>query len=244
LIINATCQSAPPAVLLVGTHHGDEWSSTEATLAHVDQLLRGDASVRNLLRSYAFYILPVLNADGHEASPPTRANADGADINRDYAYPNRSEGSSFKEKETQLIKALQDEVGFRAAVTFHSGSTSVLWSWCYTTTPSTDDARLSSLGVSSAQAMGFSTYSASAFDYVTQGEYIDYAYMKSKTLAFTVEVSTVKIPAISTIPQVVATTWKGTLALLQGLQANHSPAASVRSQMLMHAPRRGNERLE
>jgi predicted deacylase len=250
LLINATCQEAPPAVLLVGTHHGDEGSSTEATLAHVDLLLRGDASVRKLLRGHAFYVMPVLNADGHEANPPRRENADGVDLNRDYAYPERDETSSFKEKETQLIKALQDQVGFQAALAFHSGSTSVLWPWCYTTTPSADDARLSSLGAKTAQAMGFSTYSASAFDYVTQGEYIDYAYLKTKTLAFTVEVSLEKTPSVAALPQVVATTWTGTLAFVQGLQglqdlqANHSPAVAVPSQMLMHAPRRGNQRLE
>lgn len=243
-VINATCQPAPPAVLLVGTHHGDEWSSTEATLAHVDYLLRGGSNVQALLRSYAFYVLPVLNVDGHEATPPTRGNADGVDINRDYAYPERSESSAFKEKETQLIKALQDQVGFRAALTFHSGSTSVLWPWCYTATPAPDDARLSSVGAKAAQAMGFNTYAASYFDYPTQGEYIDYAYMKSKTLAFTVEVSLVKTPAVSTIPQIVATAWQGTLALLQALRSNHAPAVAVPSQMIVHAPRRGGERLE
>jgi predicted deacylase len=243
-IINATCQSTPPAVLLVGTHHGDEWSSTEAALANVDYLLRGGSDVRALLRSYAFYVLPVLNVDGHEASPPTRENADGVDINRDYAYPERPESSAFKEKETQLIKLLQDQVGFRAALTFHSGSTSVLWPWCYTATPAPDDARLSSVGAKTAQAMGFNTYAASYFDYPTQGEYIDYAYMKSKTLAFTVEVSLVKTPAVSTIPQIVATAWKGTLALLQALQSKHAPAVAVPSQMIVHAPRLGEERLE
>lgn len=244
LVIDATCQPTAPAVLLVGTHHGDEASSTEATLAHVDYLLRGDADVRALLRRYAFYVLPVLNVDGHESNPPTRVNADGVDLNRDYAYPDRPEASAFKEPETQLIKALQDRVGFQAALTFHSGSTSVLWSWCFTATPAPDDARLSSLGAKTAQAMGFATYAASYFDYPTQGEYIDYAYMKSKTLAFTVEVSSAKTPADSALPQIVATTWKGTVALMQALRANHAPVVAVAPQMIVHAPRRGTERLE
>lgn len=244
LVIDATCQRTPPAVLLVGTHHGDEWSSTEATLAHVDYLLRGDAEVRALLRSYAFYVLPMLNVDGHEATPPTRENAHGVDLNRDYAYPERTEATAFKERETQLAKTLQDQVGFQAALTFHSGSTSVLWPWCYTPTPAADDTRLSTVGAKTAQAMGFNTYAASYLDYPTQGEYIDYAYMKSKTLAFTVEVSLVKTPSVSTIPQIVATVWKGTLALLQALQSRHAPAVAVPSQMITHAPRRGDERLE
>lgn len=244
LVLDATCQPTPTGVLLVGTHHGDEWSSTEATLGHVDSLLRGGADLRSPLRSYAFYILPVLNVDGHEAVPPTRENADRVDINRDYAYPQRAESASFKERETQLIKTLQDQVGFRAALTFHSGTTSVLWPWCYTATPAADDARLSSVGARTAQAMGFTTYSASYFDYPTQGEYIDYAYMKSNTLAFTVEVSAAKTPPVSDLPQIVATTWQGTLALVQSLRSNHAPAVAVAPQMTMHAPRQGDQRLE
>jgi len=247
LVINATCEQAPAAVLLVGTHHGDEGSSAEATLAHVDSLLRGNADVRDLLGRYAFYVLPVLNVDGHAASPPTRENADGVDINRDYAYPDRAESSSFKERETQLLKTLQDQVGFRAALTFHSGTTSVLWPWCYTATAAADDARLASVAEKSAHAMGFGTYSASYFDYPTQGEYIDYAYMKSNTLAFTVEVSVAKTPPDSTLPQIVATTWQGTLAVVQSLQSlpsKYAPALAVPSRMILHAPRRGDQRLE
>ena len=244
LIINATCQPSPPAILLVGTHHGDEWSSTEATLAHVEYLLRGNPDARALLRTYAFYVLPVLNPDGHAANPPTRANGRGMDINRDYSYPERGEADSFKERETQLMKGLQDRVGFKAALTFHSGSQSVLWPWCYTTEPSPDEDRLSNVGAAAAKAMGFSTYAASAYDYVTQGEYIDYAYGKSGTLALTVEVSLAKIPDIATIPAVVANTWKGTLALMNALVFPHAPLFPVPSRMILHAPRRGNERLE
>jgi len=142
------------------------------------------------------------------------------------------------------MKGLQDRVGFLAALTFHSGSQSVLWPWCYTLSPAPDEARLSNVGAAAAKAMGFSTYSASAYDYVTQGEYIDYAYTKSGTLAMTVEVSVVKTPEITTIPAVVANTWKGTLALLKGLVSPHAPLLAVPSQVTMHAPRQGDERLE
>ncbi|HEX7599668.1 MAG TPA: M14 family zinc carboxypeptidase, partial [Polyangia bacterium] len=133
LILNATCQASPPALLANGTHHGDEPSSTEAALAIPDYLLRKsatDPSVRNLLQGFAFYVLPLVNPDGH--ADGSRGNADGVDINRDYSYPGRSDAYSFKTIEARLIKGLQEAVGFRAAVAYHSGAQEVIWPWCYT----------------------------------------------------------------------------------------------------------------
>ena len=133
LIINATCQANPPAVFANGTHHGDEPSSTESVLAIPDYLLRNsttDASVRSLLETYAFYVLPLVNPDGFALD--TRENAAGLDINRDYSYPERSDADSFQTVEAQLMKSLQESVGFHAAIAYHSGAQEVLWPWCYT----------------------------------------------------------------------------------------------------------------
>ena len=72
LIINATCQASPLAVFTNGTHHGDEPSSTEAVLAIPDYLLRkstSDASVRSLLETYAFFVLPLVRTRSRPSKP-------------------------------------------------------------------------------------------------------------------------------------------------------------------------------
>jgi hypothetical protein len=223
LVINATCQPSPPAVLAIGTHHGDEKSTTEAVLSLPDYLLRAsttETSVRHLLARYAFYLLPMMNPDGYAAN--TRVNADGADLNRDYSYPERSDANSFVEKETQLVKTLQDAVQFHAAIAYHSGALEVVWPWCYTTQLPADDAFFTAAGMQAAQAMNMAIFQQSANDYVSQGEYIDYAYFKHGTFAATFEISSTKTPSAADLAGVVGDARKGTLAWVQAVSAHDS----------------------
>jgi Predicted carboxypeptidase len=252
LIINATCQASPPAIFANGTHHGDEPSSTEAALAIPDYLLRRsttDATVRSLLQTYAFYVMPLVNPDGFALH--TRENAAGLDINRDYSYPGRSDADSFKTLEAGLVKSLQESVGFRAAITYHSGAQEVLWPWCYTGDATADDSFFTAAGQRTAQAMNFAIYQQSYDDYPTQGEYIDYAYWKSHTLASTFEVSTAKTPSAASLASVVDSACKGTVAWVQAVNDRDKgslhalPAtAAARRRFPLTAPFDGTNRLE
>ena len=252
LVINATCQANPPAVFANGTHHGDEPSSTESVLAIPDYFLRKsttDASVRGLLAAYAVYVLPLVNPDGFAAQ--TRGNADGVDINRDYSYPGRSDADSFKTIEAGLIRTLQESVGFHAAIAYHSGAQEVIWPWCYTGDATADAGFFAAAGKRAGQAMNFSIYQQSYDDYPTQGEYIDYAYWKSRTLAATFEVSTVKAPSPTALAGVVDGACKGTAAWMQAVSDHDqgslhalpvAPAARMRFPFT--APFDGSNRLE
>jgi predicted deacylase len=226
LVINATCQDNPPAFLGIATHHGDEKSGSESVLATADYLLKQAAidPVNSLLRRYSVYLLPVMNPDGFEAS--LRTNANGVDLNRDYSFPGRDDASSFKQQETRLVKLLQDSVQFHAAITYHSGALEVIWPWCYTGDATTDDAFFASAGQRSADAMSFTVYQQSYYDYASQGEYIDYAYWKNRTLAATFEVSLDKTPNADSLTHIVETTWNGTLAWLQAVSQKDSGVAS------------------
>jgi hypothetical protein len=250
LTINATCLSQAPAVFFNGAHHGDEGVSAEATLALPDYLLRRsatDASVRDLLQTYSFTIMPVVNPDGFVAN--TRPNADGEDINRDYPYPGRNENDSFKTREASLIKALQESVEFAGAIAFHSGSEEILWPWCYTGTGTADEAFFLGAGKKAAGAMGVSIYQQSYDDYPTQGEYIDYAYAKSRTLAATFEVSSDKLPSPSLLAHVVERASKGAVAWTQAMSDRvagrlHALPAGPRPKFPFTAPFDGHDRLE
>jgi hypothetical protein len=251
LIIDATCQSSPTAIFANGTHHGDEPSSTESVLAIPDYLLRNsttDASVRSLLATYAFYVLPLVNPDGFALH--TRENAAGLDINRDYDYPGRTD-PAFQTVEAQLMKSLQESVGFHAAIAYHSGAQEVLWPWCYTSDATADAGFFTAAGQRTAQAMNFTIYQQSYDDYPTQGEYIDYAYGKSHTLAATFEVSIAKTPSITSLAGVVDSSCQGTVAWLQAVNDHdrgslHAvPAtAAARRRFPLTAPFDGTNRLE
>ena len=150
LVLNATGKASPPAIFFNGTHHGDEKSSTEVTLALVGQLLghRAEEGVRKTLLTYALYFLPIVNPDGQKTA------------DNDLFY---------------------------------------------------------TLSKSAAEAMGFDTYLQSYNDYPTQGEYVDYAYMRDKTLAITVEVSTQKAPGAGSLAGIVHKSFLGTMAFVQGV---------------------------
>jgi hypothetical protein len=252
LVINATCQPNPPAVLAIGTHHGDEKASTEAVLALPDRLLRGsasDAAVRGLLERYAFYVLPLMNPDGYVFD--SRFNADGMDLNRDYSYPERSDADSFSAIETRLVKSLQDSRAFRAAIAYHGGSEEVLWPWCHTDLASVDDAFFVGAGMLAARAMNMDTFQQSAEDFPTQGEYIDYAYSRHGTLAATFEVWSERTPFPSDLPNVVDTAYRGTVAWFGAVRARDSgvvrpasAASALRVARPFTAPFDGHDRLE
>jgi hypothetical protein len=252
LVINATCQASPPAVFTNGTHHGDEPASTESVLAIPDYLLRKsttDTAVRGLLAAYAFYVLPLVNPDGFALH--TRENADGADINRDYSYPDRSDADSFKTVEARLVKSLQEGVGFHAAIAFHSGAQEVIWPWCYTGDATADGGFFMAAGQRAAQAMNFTIYQQSYDDYPTEGEYIDFAYWRSHSLAATFEVSTVKTPSAASLAGVVDDACKGTVAWIQAVNDHDKgslhalPAApTVRKRFPFTAPFDGTNRHE
>jgi hypothetical protein len=252
LVINATCQTNPPAIFANGAHHGDEPPSVESVLSIPDHLLRKsttDTAIQSLLATYAFYVLPVVNPDGLALN--TRTNANGADINRDYSYPERSDANSFKTVEAQLIKALQESVGFHSAIAYHSGAQEVVWPWCYTSDATTDDSFFTAAGANASHAMGFTVAQQSYDDYPTQGEYIDYAYWKSRTLAATFEVSTDKTPSTASLANVVANAWKGTLAWVQAVSDHDKGLAhipqnqrAIRQRFPLTAPFDGTNRLE
>jgi hypothetical protein len=252
LVINATCQTNPPAIFTNGAHHGDEPPSAESVLSIPDYLLRKsttDTAIQSLLATYAFYVLPVVNPDGLALN--TRTNANGADINRDYSYSERSDANSFKTVEAQLMKSLQESVGFRSAIAYHSGAQEVVWPWCYTSDATTDDSFFTAAGPQASHAMGFTVAQQSYDDYPTQGEYIDYAYWKSGTLAATFEVSTDKTPSTASLANVVANAWKGTLAWVQAVSDHDKGIAhippnqrAIRQRFPLTAPFDGTNRLE
>jgi hypothetical protein len=252
LVINATCQASPPAIFINGTHHGDEPASTESVLAIPDYLLRKsttDATMRGLLAAYAFYVLPLVNPDGFALH--TRENADGADINRDYSYPDRSDADSFKTVEARLVKSLQESVGFHGAIAYHSGAQEVIWPWCYTGDATTDDGFFNAAGQRAAQAMNFTIYQQSYDDYPTEGEYIDFAYWRSHSLAATFEVSTAKTPNATLLAGVVDDACKGTVAWIHAVNDHDKGslhalpgAPAVRKRFPFTAPFDGTNRLE
>lgn len=233
--------STVPSIYLNGTHHGDEWSSTESILGLADYLIthHTDAAVKSILDSYAVVLQPLVNPDGHQAK--TREDSTGVDPNRDYEYPTGDASTAFQVPEIALVRDLLSKIKPHGAAAYHSGIQEVLWSWCYTPTGSSDAAVLEAAGKATAQAMGFDRYLQSYDDYATTGEFIDYAYQQYGTLALTFEVSTVKTPPTSQLNGVVVNSIKGAMAFMDMVQKRDSGALmTTQSDTTRSLERRGS----
>src|SRR5690606_2730690 len=173
--------------------------------------------VTALLESYAIYIQPLVNPDGHAAG--SRYDSRGRDPNRDYAYPQRPVTQSFKIPAVQLVRSLADRVRFRAAVAYHRGMEGVLWPWCYTGKRADDHELFLTLSKNAALAMGMRLWSQSYRDYPTRGEFIDYVYWAHGTIGLTFEVSNAPTPSTSQLAQVVERSIAGTMSFLYNIMA-------------------------
>lgn len=86
-------------VLVVGAVHGDELSATGVAL-HWLRLATEEPV--NMPQSVAWRFLPALNPDGLLAHPPSRTNANGVDLNRNFPTPNwERDAKVYWEKRTK-----------------------------------------------------------------------------------------------------------------------------------------------
>lgn len=86
--ISATAQPANPQranplkILLIGGIHGDEQTASSAVFKWVAALQK------NKQQEFNWRVFPVLNPDGLLAPKPSRTNARGVDLNRNFPTPN------------------------------------------------------------------------------------------------------------------------------------------------------------
>lgn len=206
-----------PAIYFNGTHHGNEKASTEAVLGLIEFLVnqKDRPEVDQLLRRYRIVLQPLVNPDGHAAN--SRTDSQGIDPNRDYATPTRAESDAFRLVETRLVRRLLSNERVIASAAFHSGLEAVLWPWCNSPSQSQHDPVFKALGQTVAHTMGLNRYTQSFNDYQTDGEFIDFAYMKFGVYALTFEVAHEATPHAELLPAVVKRAVNGSMAFLQAL---------------------------
>jgi predicted deacylase len=206
-----------PGIYFNGTHHGNERASTEAVLALLDYLVReqNQPAVDKLLRRYRIILQPLVNPDGHALN--LRTDSRGIDPNRDYATPSRPEKEAFQTVETRLVRDLLERERVVASAAFHSGLEAVLWPWCHTPTLSQHDPVFRTLASSVAKTMQVNRTSQSFYDYQTEGEYIDFAYMRHGIYALTFEVAHEASPPSSRLLSTVKRAVQGSFSFIKAV---------------------------
>jgi hypothetical protein len=124
-----------PEVFLTSSMHGDETGGFVLMLHLADFLLKnypGNARVKNIVDNLEIWINPLANPDGmyrtgNIMSSPTRFNANGVDLNRN--FPDPEEPGKIAEKETSDMTDFLSRHRFVLSVNFHSGAEVVNYPW-------------------------------------------------------------------------------------------------------------------
>jgi len=139
-----------PKFLYTSTIHGDETTGWIMMLRLIDYLLENpnEPEVQTVMENLDLYIAPNTNPDGtyhagnNNVNGATRYNANGVDMNRNYADPHGSahpDGNPYA-TETEWFMQFADENAFVMAANYHGGAEVMNYPWDNTYTLHADDA--------------------------------------------------------------------------------------------------------
>ncbi|HEY8279714.1 MAG TPA: M14 family metallopeptidase [Bdellovibrionota bacterium] len=161
--------------IVVSTHHGNEYGSTELALAFAESV------ARQPIQGQTIYIVPVLNITGYNSRSREERGGNGVsyDPNRNYPSPCGTEGP-FTLKSTKLVADLIEREKIVASATLHTFSPAVMYPWGISTrdldTGYTPEFKkiVADATVESRYPSGNST----ELLYPADGTFEDYAFMK------------------------------------------------------------------
>ena len=139
-----------PKFLYTSTIHGDETTGWIMMLRLIDYLLENpdEPEVQTVMNNIDLYIGPNTNPDGtyhagnNNVNGATRENANGIDMNRNYADPHggpHPDGHDYQ-TETQWFMDFAAEIPFVMGANYHGGAEVMNYPWDNTYTLHADDA--------------------------------------------------------------------------------------------------------
>lgn len=199
---NAHVQEPEPEVRILGTHHGNEWISTEIPILLAFYLVENygiDEEVTYLVNNREIYIIPMVNPDGHEMQQ--RRNANNVDLNRDYGYMWDGWGSSpspYSQPESRAIYEFSQNHNFALSLSFHSYGEIVNYIWNYSPVEPPDSLLIRELSQMYASFNGYWVTEGYNW-YETHGDLNDYSYGIDSDIDWTIELGNTYIPPPSQI---------------------------------------------
>ncbi len=147
--INNGSGAGKPKFLYTSTIHGDETTGWMLMLRWIDYLLENPTlpECANVLNNVDLYVGPNTNPDGtyhggnNTVNGATRYNANGVDMNRNYADPHggaHPDGNPYAQ-ETEWFMQLAQENNFVMGANYHGGAEVMNYPWDNTHTLHADD---------------------------------------------------------------------------------------------------------
>ncbi|MBK7213178.1 MAG: carboxypeptidase regulatory-like domain-containing protein [Bacteroidales bacterium] len=248
---NVATDENEPEFLYTSSIHGDETTGYILMMHLIDYLLSNygtDTEVTDLVNNVEIYINPLANPDGTYAggnttvSGATRANANGVDMNRNYPDPqdgDHPDGNAWQ-PETIAFMDFASQHHFVSSCNFHGGAEVVNYPWDTWATLSADDdwwVYVSAEYADTAQIHAPSGYmtdvTASGYSngfawYEVDGGRQDYMNYFQRCREITIEVSSTKNPAASSLPSYWDYNWRSLLLYIK--EARYGIHGTITSQ--------------
>lgn len=159
--------TGPISNVVVATHHGNEYGSTEVAIALAKSL------AERPIPGMTVYVIPVLNISGYNVRSRWEM---GQDPNRDYPGPCGSDGP-FRLKSTKALADFLARENIVTSATLHTYSPAILYPWGFSAdnySTEYDDVYLD-LAHEAAHESGYRVGNSAADLYPADGCYEDYA---------------------------------------------------------------------
>ena len=160
--------------LVVATHHGNEYGSTEVGLA------LAAAMADHPIAGQTVYIIPVLNIVGYNSKYREEpANGSYHDPNRDYPGPCGTEGP-HRLKSTAALAKFIDQENIVVSATLHTYHPAVVYPWGFSTydTATPYDDIFTTMVKNATEISRYAFGNSTKVIYPADGTYEDYAFWK------------------------------------------------------------------
>jgi len=206
--------------LVVATHHGNEYGSTEVARALARDLIQNPISTETV------YVIPVLNISGYNAKIREERDAHGnfIDPNRDYLGPCKLD-QPFLLKSTAALAQFVDQEKIVTSATLHTFQPAVVYPWGISTDDVSTryDALYTALANAAAYLTHYPTGNSTQLIYPADGAYEDYVFWKHGVWSLLFELGHSHYPSADDISDMV----KGNVPGLRAMFVNAPASRAV-----------------
>jgi predicted deacylase len=193
--------SGPVHTLVVATHHGNEYGSTEVAKGFAKDV------AANPIQGQTVYVIPVLNIGGYNARTREEiANGKSYDPNRNYPGPCGTEGP-FTLKSTKSLADFIVREDIVTSATLHTFASLVMYPWGISATgndlKTAYDDLFKQIGQAAVVESHYGVGNSTEMLYPADGAYEDYAFWNQGIWSMLFELGTTHNPSQSAVDQMV-----------------------------------------
>ena len=224
--------------LVVGTHHGNEYGSTEVAMAFATSV------ADHPIADQTIYVIPVLNISGYNAKQRDERDAKGIyrDPNRDYPGPCGSEGPHHLKSTASLAKFIIQE-NIVSSATLHTYYPAVVYPWGLSTydviTPYDD--LFKTMVINATEVSKYTIGNSAQIIYPANGCYEDYSFWKSGVWSILFELGHSHNPTQADINEMIRVNVPGIRKMLElaphDKAVNHEFTGRCETSRLAHLDR-------